>query len=76
MESLGPEVDWKDDDRVSVLYGPFQNRVSQRSVYTNSDFQCRMRQLHLTPHKKLGLILFFVRCQMRLSHPTLKITFM
>jgi hypothetical protein len=35
----------------------------------DSDFQCRMQQ----PHPKIGIILFFVRCRMRLSHPTLKI---
>jgi hypothetical protein len=49
---------------------------SLRSIYTNSYFQCQMRQLHPTLHKKLGLILFFERCWMRLSQPTLKIMFM
>jgi hypothetical protein len=37
----------------------------------DSDFQCRMQQLH----PKIGIILFFVRCQMRQPHPTLKIPF-
>jgi hypothetical protein len=27
MENLRPEVNWKDSDRVSVLYGPFQNQT-------------------------------------------------
>jgi hypothetical protein len=31
-------------------------------------FQCRMQQ----PYPKIGIILSFVRCRMRLSHPTLK----
>jgi hypothetical protein len=57
-----------------------KNRVScewaLRSVYMNRDFQCRMQQPHPTLPKKLGLILFFVRCRMWLSHPTLKIMFM
>jgi hypothetical protein len=26
MEDLRPDVDWQDPDRVSVLYGPFQNQ--------------------------------------------------
>jgi hypothetical protein len=35
-------------------------------IYTNSDFQCRMRQ----PHSKIGIILFLcgVRCDSRIQH--------
>jgi hypothetical protein len=44
-------------------------RAALRPIYMDSDFQCRMQQLH----PKIGIILFFVRCRMQQPHLTLKI---